>query len=55
MNYLESKKLDKSHLEEDGEWINEPDYLMWIDEDTGYKCEIKRHPQLGHLCGYVYT
>ena len=34
-------------------WETEPDFLEFIDEDTGYKCFIQRHPELKHLCGYV--
>ena len=31
----------------------EPDFFEFVDEDTGYKCFIQRHPELKHLCGYV--
>ncbi|MGL5716241.1 MAG: hypothetical protein ACRCX2_24700 [Paraclostridium sp.] len=34
-------------------WETEPDFLEFIDESTGYKCFIQRHPELKHLCGYV--
>ena len=34
-------------------WETEPDFLEFVDEDTGYKCFIQRHPELKHLCGYV--
>jgi len=34
-------------------WETEPDFVEFIDEDTGYKCFIVRHPELKHLCGYV--
>jgi hypothetical protein len=34
-------------------WETEPDFLEFIDEDTGYRCFIQRHPELKHLCGYV--
>lgn len=34
-------------------WEDEPDILQFIDKDTGYKCFIRRHLELGHLCGYV--
>jgi hypothetical protein len=34
-------------------WETEPNNAEWIDEDTGYKCRITRHGDLGHLCGYV--
>jgi hypothetical protein len=36
----------------DGPWIDEPDRMVWFDEDTGYPCAIVRGPG-GHLCGYV--
>lgn len=35
----------------DGPWKGEPDYKEW--DAHGYTCYIKRHPSLGHLCGYV--
>lgn len=34
-------------------WNTEPDHKVWIDETTGYACEIKRHETMKHLCGYV--
>lgn len=34
-------------------WETEPDFFEFVDEDTGYKCFIQRHPELKHLCGYV--
>lgn len=34
-------------------WETEPDFLEFIDEDTGYRCFIERRPELNHLCGYV--
>lgn len=34
-------------------WETEPNFLEFVDEDTGYKCFIQRHPELKHLCGYV--
>jgi len=33
--------------------IDEPDELVWIDQDAGYRCAILRHPEFGTLCGYV--
>ena len=44
--------LDKSGWEM-GEWTTEPDVVSWIDEATGLNCQITRHPEFGHLCGYV--
>lgn len=34
------------------EWLEEPDTKEF--ESNGYKCVIKRHPSLKHLCGYVH-
>lgn len=34
-------------------WKTEPDFFEFVDEDTGYRCFIQRHPELKHLCGYV--
>ncbi len=34
------------------EWELEPNEALFTEH--GYWCEIKRHPELGHLCGYVY-
>lgn len=34
-------------------WETEPDFLEFIDESTGYRCFIQRHPEFKHLCGYV--
>jgi len=31
-------------------WIR--DELVWVDQDTGYRCAILRHPT---LCGYVHV
>lgn len=39
----------------DGPWNNEPDHEDWVDEFTGYKCEIHRKPWNGALCGYVIS
>lgn len=35
----------------DGPWDTEPDHEEF--EAHGVKCEVKRHPEAGHLCGYV--
>lgn len=42
--------FDDTHEEE---WLHEPDYLCFIDDDTNYICEVKRM-YCGHLCGYVH-
>jgi len=36
-----------------GPWDNEPDKAQWTDRTTGLVCLLVRHPQHGHLCGYV--
>lgn len=36
----------------DGPWNQEPDQIEWMDDDTGYKCVIRRN-DFGSLCGYV--
>ncbi len=36
-----------------GEWDNEPDFMVWIDTESGYLCQIRRNGALGNLCGYV--
>jgi hypothetical protein len=46
------KMIDKSAWGE-GPWQHEPDEKAWVDEATGLHCLIRRHPSLGHLCGYV--
>jgi hypothetical protein len=44
--------IDKSAWGE-GPWQNELDEVSWVDDGTGYQCIASRHPELGHLCGYV--
>lgn len=34
-------------------WLAEPDHVMFMSE-AGYVCEIRRHPTLKHLNGYIY-
>lgn len=34
-------------------WETEPNFLEFVDEGTGYRCFIQRHPEFKHLCGYV--
>ena len=34
-----------------GEWSGEPDFLEF--RAFGFECHAKRHPDLGHLCGYI--
>lgn len=36
-----------------GPWDDEPDRVDWIDDATGYPCQVIRHYSMGHLCGYV--
>lgn len=44
----EAKRLLKEKLPD---FANEPDREEF--EHAGYRCLIQRHPELGHLCGYV--
>lgn len=34
-------------------WKTEKDQYLWRDGKTGYTCQILRHKELLHLCGYV--
>jgi hypothetical protein len=52
MKTIEYKTQDKSGWG-DGPWHNEPDKIQWQDPATGLPCLLTRHPELGHLCGYV--
>ena len=45
--YNQSRVLDLRN-----EWDNEFDFYELATKD-GWKAYIKRHPNLGHLCGYV--
>ena len=37
-----------------GPWDTEPkEGNTWVDEVTRIQCETKRHPSLGHWCGYI--
>lgn len=45
-------RFDKSHLDPDGPWQEEPDKKQWQDKATGLPCLIVRGP-VGALCGYV--
>ena len=40
-------------LVQDRPWEHEPNEEEWTHELTEYRCWIRRHPTLGHLCGYV--
>lgn len=35
-----------------GQWDDEPDKAVWVDEATGLDCMVNRGPG-GHWCGYV--
>ena len=37
----------------DRPWEDEPNEAEWVDEATGYKCGIRRHPTSLTLNGYV--
>jgi hypothetical protein len=36
-----------------GIWMDEPDFMLWTDEATGYECMIQRAGFTFSLCGYV--
>lgn len=36
------------------EWENEPNYLRFVDEETGYECHINRNLDMGYLFGYIF-
>jgi hypothetical protein len=36
----------------EGPWRREPDRLEWVDEETGFRCLLRRNGQ-GAWCGYV--
>ena len=40
-------------LMQDRPWETEPDYKMWTEASTKYKCEVKRNDLTLTLCGYV--
>ena len=40
-------------LMQDRPWETEPDYKMWTEASTKYKCEVKRNELTLTLCGYV--
>ena len=44
---------EKSIDSTDKPWLTEPDEVSF--EASGFACKIKRAPELGHLCGYVYV
>lgn len=46
-----NRGVGKSNVFSDGEWAGEPDLLEF--EAYGFKCQAKRHDDLGHLCGYI--
>jgi hypothetical protein len=43
--------IDKSTWGQ-GPWMQEPDYILWVDFDTFYACVARRNV-LGAWCGYV--
>lgn len=51
-NYREYHTIDKSAWG-DGPWMNEPDKVQFVDEETGLPCLIVRQSSHGALCGYV--
>lgn len=50
---LVSMELKFKLMVSDRPWEHEPDNEEWIDEATGYKCAVWRHPTHGSLNGYV--
>lgn len=52
MKTIIENTVDKSDWQT-GPWQQEPDKKQWLDEATGLPCLIVRHPEMGHLCGYV--
>lgn len=36
-----------------GEWQEEPDFIMYQDEESGFICIIRRNSKSGILCGYI--
>lgn len=52
MKTITETTIDKSDWQT-GPWQKEPDKKQWLDEVTGLPCLIVRHPEMGHLCGYV--
>lgn len=47
---LSYSTIDKSKWPS-GPWKDEPDRAFWMDR--GHPCEIIRHSNIGHLCGYI--
>lgn len=45
--------LKDKHLWGDGPWVQEPDRVEWVDEETGYQCLARRTKHTGTWCGYV--
>lgn len=37
----------------EGEWMQEPDKIQWVDEETGLDCLMVRNEHGGNWCGYV--
>jgi hypothetical protein len=50
-DYLMSKEM-KLFLYDEGEWIDEPDYMEWEYGDGEIKCIAKRN-DFGAWCGYI--
>ena len=51
IDYLKNKYMESNKMI--NEWENEPDYLRFTEDTTGWECVIKRTKALGILCGYV--
>lgn len=52
MSLRDNYEIDKSSWPE-GPWMEEPNVLSGIDDETGYETLIVRHVDFGHLSGYV--
>lgn len=35
-----------------GPWLTEPDHIYWINDESGYRCVMRRN-LIGAWCGYV--
>lgn len=44
---------ERSNWGDIGPWKDEPDFVEYIHEETGYLIRARRHPDYGHVNGYV--
>jgi hypothetical protein len=53
-SYIEAMSEENEEVSDKGKpYEGEPDYKVWTDETTGYKCLIRRNPRMKFLTGYV--